>query len=199
MSVYLTILDAARMAATLADPSLAPSYVQWDESPDVKHGDMHVILSVVSETEEDNDPSECVELVGDSLTTTLIQRALLSVDFRIESQRGRIGSQWGNVHPRHHLTFARAMKAAWRTAAVRALLTEGNVVLIADIGQTLNRSAERNGVTLAMASFELKFRAIVSELIDPTNGTVINTIVATGTVNGDGDEFETDGLQVTRP
>jgi hypothetical protein len=91
------------------------------------------------------------------------------------------------------------MKAAWRTAAVRAVLTEGNVVLVADIGQTVNRSAERNGVTLAMASFELKFRAIVSELIDPTNGTVINTIAATGTVNGDGDEFQTDGIQVTRP
>jgi hypothetical protein len=91
------------------------------------------------------------------------------------------------------------MKAAWRTAAVKALLAEGNVVLIADIGQTVNRSAERNGVTLAMASFELKFRAIVSELIDPTNGTIINTIAATGTVSGDGTAFETDGIEVTRP
>lgn len=199
MSVYLAILEAARMAAAIADPSLAGSYIQWDESPDVKHGDFHVILALISEVEEDASPSEEVTVSGSQLTTTLKQRALLSVDFRIESQRGRISSQWGNPHPRHHLTFARNMKAAWRTKAVKTYLSENSIALIADVGATINRSAERNGVTLSMATYELKFRAIVSELVDPTIGTRINSIAATGTVSGDGTTFETDGIEVTRP
>lgn len=199
MSVYLAILEAARLAASVADPSLARSYVQWDEDPEFKHGDFHVVLVMVSETDEDASPVAEVSASGDALTTTLKQRALLNVDVRIESQRGKIASSYSGAHPRHHLTFARVMKTAWRTAAVRAHLAENDIALIADDGPIFNRSADRNGVTLAMATFELKFRAIVSAVVDPTIGTRINTIAAVGTVSGDGDPFETDGIEVSRP
>lgn len=194
MSAYAAIRQAAIVAARFAWPNLHDDLVQWDEVETIE-GDTHVTLSLVSEVDEDVRPVEHMTLGSDGkYHVELFQRALLNVDVRIGSVMGSAPSQECDPELRHFLQVARSMKLAWHTKHVAAALRPngGYPVAVVETKGLYNRSADRGGVTLCMASYEVQFRALVGGVSDPVRIGRISRIAATGEVDG----ATTDGIIV---
>jgi hypothetical protein len=192
MSVYATIQRAALEAARLAWPGFPEDWVAWDEQPTVQC-DIAVILAVVSEPDEDTEPVEIYVAEGAGIRVELVQRALINVDVRIECVFGAETNGLA-TEERHFLDAARITKMAWSTEYIRNILG-AEVVPTGKFGATYNKSADRNGVTLPMCSYEVQFRALVGRLTDPTRRGRITSVAATGTVDGE----QTDGFVVGPP
>jgi hypothetical protein len=192
MSVYATIQRAALEAARLAWPGFPEDWVAWDEQPAVQC-DIAVVLAVVSEQDEDAEPVETYVAEGNNIRVELVQRALINVDMRVECVLGADPN--GSVtEEKHFLDAARVTKMAWSTEYIRGILGS-EVVPTGKFGDLVNRSTDRNGVTLPMCSYEVQFRALVGRLTDPTRRGRITSITATGTVDGE----QTDGFVVGPP
>ena len=193
MSVYATIQQAALAAARFAWPSMPDDWIAWDEHPAVQC-DYAVILHLVSQTPEDRTPYKIETIKGNKVEVELVQRALLNIDVRLESYAGTELFETYEDAERHIMAAANKMVLGWSTKYVKDLLG-CDIAIAGPFGKIINASADRNGVTLPMCSFELPLRAVVSRLIDPTRRTLIKKIAAVGKVDGS----DTDGFEVGPP